>query len=199
MKLSEESKTPIIWAAMVAVILIAFTFAFGFPRTSGLITGYASVNTLAKNLDIMIDKSTSFELVSATGEPVYINEFRLSGAIVGSGVVKVFIRGEDKDYLVFTNVGLRDTKPSPITGMAIASSAVEVPVAEESENLQLKESGNLPFLELSNEFVVNGVFENECIDSCYLPLSEFNKTSFTFSVYLEPGTTISLSRMYYTV
>jgi len=199
-ELSRRTKETIKQAEIAIGVVAIFILALVFFGSSGSrITGFVPAELALENLNIVLDKSTAFELSSATGLPVYLRNFRISGDIIGSGSVAIYIKDSGRDYLVFTNIGHRDTKMNLITGITGAAIGPSPMEPEEGKGLTLKEKETLADLKPTKEPVKTGLFESECVESCYLPLAEFNQTSFTLSVYLESGTTLKLTKIYYTI
>ena len=196
---SDEAKEILRKAEIAIGVTIILVLALIFLPSQNPITGFVPTDMSLQNLNIILDKSTAYELTSLSEQPVYLQSFRLSGEVIGNGSVAIYLRPEGgKDYLVYTNIGHRETKDNlitGITGMAAASAAEE----EEQTGILIEEKRPLANLKPTTEPVKFGLFDNECKETCYLPMDEFNQTSFTMSVYLEPGVVVKLDELSYTL
>ena len=195
---SGEAKEILRKAEIAIGVTIILIIVFIFIPSNSPITGFVPADMTLQNLDILLDKSAAYELSSITGEPIYLNGFRLSGEVIGNGSIAVYLRPEGgRDYLVYTNIGHRETKGNLITGMAAASAAEE---DESNRNgLLIEEKGNLINLKPTTKAVKLGIFDNECAETCYLPAEDFNSASFIMSVYLEQGVVVRLDELSYTL
>ena len=188
--------------ATFAVVLILVLGAFMLGRPN--ITGYLSLDFVMQDLDIMMMDSQSWILSSNNPEPVTLTSFKVSGEVVGEGRVEVYLdNGQGQELLVFRNVRKKGASMSGITGLYIAGEQTGGEKTEEKSYLMLNPGRKIQDVGLTKlsekEEIVNGVFSNECGDTCFIKMELSDKTAYQLVFKIEPGTELKLDNILYTV
>jgi hypothetical protein len=183
----------------VVLILSLGVFMLGKPN----ITGYLSLDFVMQDLNIMIADSQSLILTSTNSEPVTLTSFKLSGEIIGEGRAEVYLdNGKGQKLLVFRNAREKRKAMSTVTGLYIQGGPDNTE-AEEKSYLVLNPGGIITDMDLAelaeNEELVEGVFSNECEDTCYIKMELSDETAYQLIFNLEPGTGLKLDSIVYTV
>jgi hypothetical protein len=195
--LQEEHKKGLRKFEFIFIIILIVAVPLLFFRPS--ITGFVASDTKAQILNMVLTESQAINLKSAISVPVYISSFSISGDIMGSGGVAVYLVNGDKRSLVYTNVG-QNNRPSPITGAATGVAAAHaVEIEQTNMSILLEEGRKLSWPGSLGENPASGSFTAVCMDSCYLNANEFTANDFELQVFVEPGTTFKLQEILYTI
>src|SRR3990167_1825551 len=88
---------------IVAAVLLLISIASFFPDSG--ITGFVSIETKKQKLDLSIENSQSYILTTSSKEPFQITSLKLSGEIIGQGIVKAYIdNGQYQRILIYSNI-----------------------------------------------------------------------------------------------
>ena len=163
------------------------------------ITGFVSTDLAVQALDIEIDKSQVYTLRSDSVDPIHLSTFRLSGSVIGDGMVQIFLDDGEKELLIYSNVKKREGGMALITGMATGAGGAPA----DQVGLVL-EPGNsiddVPVKQLTEtEELTSGSFENECAETCFVSIELSNTKSSQLIFKVEPGTILKINEIVYTL
>ncbi len=178
----------------IIILIVAVPLLFFRPS----ITGFVASDTKAQILNMEFTGSQALDLKSASGEPIYISSFSISGETKGEGDVAIYLTNGNSRSLVYTNVGQKE-KPSLITGTATGISAAHAVEVEQNASLLIDEGKKLDWPGNLGENSASGSVTAVCMDSCYLSSGEFTSANFELQVFVEPGTTFKLQEVLYTI
>jgi len=185
--------------AIVGVLVLTLFF-FSSPG----ITGFLSLDFTIQNLNMEVDRGQSFLLTSSSEAPFYLTSFKLGGEIIGEGVVEVYIEdGQGKELLVFRNVKHEKADVGHITGFFVNAEG-DAPDPEKGNWLIIapiedSQLNNMPNPLEEDEISSQGVFSNECKDTCFMKMELSNKDSYKINFKIEPGTILKLDNIVYTI
>lgn len=195
--------------ALGAVALILILFAFIVPQYLPLgdisspaipkITGYVSAEIAAQKLNLEVDKSQVFVLSANSTEPITLTSFRLSGEVIGSGLVQIFLNDGEKDLLVYSNVKKKGDGMNKITGM-VAGAGGETP--KEGSWLAINPGStaeNPTQILAEGEQLASGAFDNECAETCFINFGLSSGNSYNLIFKIEPGTKLKINEVVYTI
>ena len=183
----------------VSLLLVSVTLLFKNPG----ITGHFSADFRSQILSITMDKSQSYLFSTNSPEPTYVSSLRVSGEIIGSGSVQIFIEDNGQRFLIYKNQKEKEQGLPSVTGMAVASGRIPEDIEESTEKLLLLEPlDTLRWEELSlseqQEFAA-GAFDNKCADTCFIDMSVSSEESYKLIFMIEPGTRLKLNKIIYTL
>jgi len=165
---------------MDATRLFVTLLVFGVLVTSLIvsdsgITGFVPTDRFSQNVDLEISSSQRYSL-NTEG---ILSSLLISGEVVGSGLVNVYLSNGDDELLVYSNKRKISSAMQSITGLAA---------------LEIEPQGRLDRIDsLPGEYVtVNGAFESQCSQTCSISgLSG----PFYLDIVVDPGTTIKISKI----
>lgn len=162
---------------IVAGILV-LVLSLGRPS----ITGFVPTETFSQSLDIDVFESERFVLSSIGA--LKLSSLSLSGEVFGSGLVNVYLSDGDSKWLVFSNKKKKGSSMEHITGFAVGE-------------LNIAPGGKLDVVEsLPDGYVVeSGVFSAECLETCILDKSLFEKSELFLDVVIDPGAQLHISEI----
>lgn len=185
--------------AAATLILVSVALLFSRPG----ITGYISYETKIHKIDLTIANSQSYVLTTDSNNPFYITSLKLSGDVIGDGVVKAYLSSNDQKILIYSNTvkkkrGLQGiTSMSRITGRVIGTDSESEEDGIVIAYLENIEEG--PEAIAEDEILSSGKFEDSCADSCFIELLLNKDTSYQLLFYIEEGTILNLNEIVYTV
>ena len=161
------------------------------------ITGFVASDLFRQNLNFTVDKSQALDITSVSGQQVYISSLSLSGEVIGSGSVAIYLSNKaGEQVLVYTNVGQAKARNNMITGAAIGAKT-DVQAAK-GDSVMLNYGRELTWpgsLGIGSP----GEFVNTCAQSCYLDPNKFMSKDFELQVFVEPGTKVKITEIFYTI
>lgn len=177
------------------------------------VIGYASTNIHSQPINIKVDQSKSFYLESDV--PVHLTSMSLSGKIIGSGTVAVYLSNTlGARVLIFENTKKASSRINQITGnmptaggfymfSRMSGSSVTgdaLPAKESPPALRLLEGERLSGFEPLKQgyLTIAGVFNYACMNSCILREDDFTGNRFKLDFYIQPGTQVDITEMMYT-
>lgn len=140
------------------------------------ITGFVPTDTISQNVDLTVSSSQRYSLKSDTD---LLTSLSISGEVVGSGLVNVYLSNGDDELLVYSNKRKISSAMQSITGLAA---------------LEIEPQGRLDRIDsLPGEYVtINGAFESQCSQTCSISgLSG----PFYLDIVVDPGTTVKISKI----
>jgi len=167
---------------LLGAVVIGIIFAalvIGKPS----ITGFVPTETYSQELDFDVYESQRFILSSDAGV-LKISSLALTGSVQGSGLVNVYLSDGSQKWLVYTNKKKPSSAMEHITGMAV--NELDVVPGERIDRIETLPAGYK---------TSTGAFQNECVETCVLDDSLFNKPTLYLDVIIEPGTTLHISGM----
>ncbi len=186
-----------------AVILVLILSAFILNNPS--ITGYLSTDFVMQDINLTLTRSQNFIIVSTNPKPATLTSFKLSGTIESNGKIEVYLdNNQGQRLLVYRNVKEKKKGMDVITGFFIAGEKqTETEKAEQGSYLTLI-PGNIiqetEMLELSEtEETIEGIFTNECADTCFIKMELSNETAYRLIFKIEPGTILKIDNIIYTI
>jgi len=193
--LGEDLKKRLFKAEVILIVALVIAIPLIFFKPS--ITGFVPSDLFKQTLDFTVSDSKALDLKSTTGEPIYISSLSLSGEVTGSGDVAIYLRNKatGEKVLVYTNVGQARAKKDLITGAAIGPPEVK---AVKGDSITIEDGAKLSWpgdMGLSSA----GTFVNTCIESCYLTPERFTNQEFEMQVFVEPGTAVKITEIFYTL
>jgi hypothetical protein len=188
-----KNKLYAIEVTVVVLLILALPLLFFKPS----ITGFVASNTFAQPIDIALSESQMIMLKSSA--QIKLSSFLVSGEIIGDGAVAVYLSNSaGKDVLVYTNTIMDERRSNLITGFSIgAAHAQEAP--DEVIVLDIEPGQKLPWDGSLGSAANSDPFTNVCIDSCFLNSDEFAGTEFGLKAYVEPGTTLMITEIFFTL
>jgi len=176
------------WCAIVIVVIMTSMLYF----SKATITGYLSRNIERHSVDLVIDKSQSFVISLSNNNVFSLRSLRLSGEVIGSGEVKVYIdNGFGVQRLIYANV----KDESRIIDGAVSF----VSENSDDDSLVFEKYRDIDYADFSeNTKTIAGNFRRVCIETCDLNPSEFNNKQYEVLFYVSPGTKINLKEILYT-
>jgi len=161
--------------------LFVTLLVFGVLVTSLLvsdsgITGFVPTDTISQNVDLTVSSSQRYSLRSDEG---VITGLSISGEIVGSGLVNVYLSDGKNDLLVYSNKRKSSSAMRSITGLA---------------DLEIEPLGRLDKIESLEDgySAVSGAFESQCAQTC--SISGLSGQLFLDFV-VEPGTSLKVTKL----
>ncbi|MBN1644996.1 hypothetical protein JW851_03085 [Candidatus Woesearchaeota archaeon] len=172
-----------------AIIIIFILLVLLIPNNPGII-GFSDVNVHKQSVNLAVDRSRSFVLVTQT--PVTITSLSVSGEVLGSGSASVYLIGKDgKKNKVFSN---EQKGMNLVTGFYGEESELANTVEIKEPILDIKEGIIINDVE-SVENAIPGGFVSACSDTCSL---NEDSDSFELVTFVEPGTTLVINQIDYT-
>ncbi len=176
-----------LWKMMFLIVLIIVILFF----SKSTITDHISKNIERQVVDIVVDKSQSFVLSLPDNAIFSLRSLQISGEVVGSGKVKVFLdNGKGIKRLVFSNV--------QGVGKNIGVSTDFVDMDKSLQEIVINN-----YRSLENDLVYEGEtfagsFRRVCSETCELNPVIFTNKRYELLVYVEPGTKVYLKELLYT-
>lgn len=184
---------------IAAVVLLLVSIASFFPKAG--ITGFVSVETKKQRIDLTIANSQSYILTTNSEEPFYLTSLKVSGEVIGKGLVKAYITNQDQKILIYSNTVKKEQGLDTITGMNKITGNV-VGTDSETEELIIEHLENIE-AELGeiaeDERLFTGGFENQCIDSCFIEMLLNKDTAYQLLFHVEEGTILKINEVIYTI
>ena len=151
--------------------------------------GWSSSDVITEDLNILVEQSQ--EYIMETEDDFILTSLRLTGSIVGEGVVKIFyVDSSGGSYLVYTNVKEKKSG-NLITGMAVAD-PVSIGLKPSTEGSPISNSIG------ENQEISSDIFYNECVDTCFMS-STFNSEASNKLVFqLGEGVSLKINQLSYT-
>lgn len=168
--------------ACIVVIFLLGMLIFG----DASITGFVPSQSFVQKVDINVDESQRFTLKSPDGVPFGLTTLALSGHVTGSGLAKVYLVKGKERLLIYSNAEKKRTAMEEISGLVVQDIRIEP-----GDKLQKIESVEAGY------HTVEGSFSQMCIDTCILEGSR--SPSFFMDVIVEPGTSLSLTEIQFTL
>jgi|GEM_PF-2165340 len=166
-----------------------FSDVFG---SSNMITGFVSSDVVTETVDLTIDQSQEYLL--ETTDSFQLTSLRLTGAIEGSGIVRIFFEDSSgQRLLVYTNVQEKKSG-NLITGMAVADpQSVSIGLIPSEIKKPVEEAL------AGNQEIVSTPFYNECLETCFIsvPFSPEKTNKLVFQ--LSRDAKLKISRLSYTI
>lgn len=181
--------------AMVSVITL-----FGKPG----ITGFVSVETKVQSIDLSIANSQSYVLTTNQDVPVHLTSLKLSGEVIGKGLVEAYVADSQNKILIYSNIAKKETGVGSITGMGKITGNVVGVNGEAAQDDYLV----IDFLENvkdelgkpgENEEITNGPFKDQCINSCFIDMSVTKDRAYQLLFYVEEGTVLNINQIVYNI
>lgn len=184
-----------------AIILLLIAIVSLFPNPG--ITGHVSLETKKQKIDLTIANSQSYILTTSSEEPFYLTSLKLSGAIIGEGIVNVYItNNQGQKVLIYSNVVKKEQGLDTITGMDKITGLTVGDDSEEKDYLVIEHLENLK-VQLGSisedETIFSGSFENGCVDSCFIEMLLNKDTAYQLLFYVEEGTILKINEIVYTI
>lgn len=184
----------------IAIVLLLVATISLFPNPG--ITGFVSVESKKQRIDLEIANSQSYILTTNSEEPFYLTALRISGEVIGEGIVNIYIdNNQGQRVLIYSNVMEKEQGLDTITGMdKITGNVVGTNVEEDYlviehlENLEVQ-LDSIP----AEKRAVSGGFENECADSCFIDMALTKETAYQLIFYVEEGTVLKINEISYTI
>jgi hypothetical protein len=179
------------------ILIVALIIVIPLALFKPSITGFVASDLFRQNLNFTVDKSQALDITSVSGQQVFISSLSLSGEVIGPGGVAIYLSNKaGEKVLVYTNIGQAKSKPNFITGAAIGAET-EVQAAKGDSILlnygrELTWPGNIGIGS-------PGAFVNTCAQSCYLDPNKFTSKDFELQVFVEPGTKVKITEIFYTI
>lgn len=176
------SKEHALRAEIIIAVLVITVMGFGLFRPSS--TGFVPANVQHEPLGISIEKSQLYRMVF--DNDTNIQSFGVSGSVYGNGSAYIFLDNKaGQRLLVYTNVKnpANMTGASLITGLATAN--IE-PGPVIGEHVPLG----------ADEETTNGVFINECIETCTTPM-DFVGKEYDIIFLVQPGVSLKVDEIIY--
>ena len=187
--------------ALLMTILVLLALVFSKPE----VIGYASTSIHSQDLNLALEQSQSFYLISNGVQPIHLTSLTISGNIIGPGTASIYLDNErGTRYLVYRNTKRLDSTHNRITGTAFTTglsvTGSTLPAKEERPVLDLLEGTKLQAFEALPQGykAIEGQFNNACIDSCLLHGDLFFGERFKLDFYTEPGTSLVIKEIVYT-
>ncbi len=139
------------------------------------ITGFVPTDRFSQNVDLEISSSQRYSLKTEG----ILSSLLISGEVIGSGLVNVYLSNGDDELLVYSNKRKISSAMQSITGLAA---------------LEIEPQGRLDRIDsLPGEYVtVNGAFESQCAQTCSISgLSG----PFYLDIVVDPGTAVKISKI----
>jgi len=191
-----DKKKTLFRVEIVVIILLILAIPLLFFRPT--VTGFVSTNTYGQVIGLTFTESQA--LAMRASQQIALDSISAAGEITGNGAVAIYISNSDgsERTLVYTNAIMEDKRKNLITGYSVgAAYAQEEPAQDISVEIDLAEK-----LEwqpsLSDTAASTGPFTG-CVDSCFLNSEKFTGSEFKILVYVEPGTSVKLAEVFYTV
>lgn len=188
----------------LAVVLLLVSVISLFPGRG--ITGYVSVDTKTKALNLTIANSQSYILTTNNEKTFYLTSLKISGEVKGNGRTEIFIdNGKGQRILIFSNIVKKGAGFTGITGMGKISGKFTGASSEtdkEEENLVIEYLENIEtklFGLEEDEELANGKFEDKCIESCFIEMLLNKDIGYQLLFYVEDGIILDLNELSYTV
>jgi len=170
-----ESHRLILGIVVMSAILVVL---FG---SNPSITGFVPTDIQTQQLDIDVFDSQRF-VISSDDDILTLSSLSISGSVVGSGLVNIYLSDGQAQLLVYTNMRRRGSSMAHITGLAVNDLNIQP-----GEKLGTIES--LP----DNYQTRSGPFNNECYETCFLENGLFSQNELYLDVVIDPGTSLHIS------
>ena len=185
-----------------AVVLLLISIASFFPNPG--ITGYVSVETKTQSIDLTIANSQSYILTTNSEKSFYLTSLKISGEVIGDGIAKVYIsNNKGEKALIYSNVVKKNKGLDSITGLGkITGGVVGANSADEGDSLiieHLENIGGDVGVIGEDEILTSGVFENKCVDSCFIEMLLSKDNAYQLLFYVQEGTVFKVNGVQYTV
>ena len=185
-----------------AVVLLLISIASFFPSPG--ITGYVSVETKTQSIDLTIANSQSYILTTNSEKSFYLTSLKISGEVIGDGIAKVYIsNNKGEKALIYSNVVKKNKGLDSITGLGkITGGVVGANSADEGDSLiieHLENIGGDVGVIGEDEILTSGVFENKCVDSCFIEMLLSKDNAYQLLFYVQEGTVFKVNGVQYTV
>ena len=187
---------------LVCLLLVGALTFFSYPG----ITGHVSSDLSTQKVDFKIDQSQLFELTTNSLGSFYITSFRISGSIVGEGVVEVYLdNGKGQQLLVFNNIRNIETGMGGLTGITAKVVGSDQTFNEiiPQKTILIKPTTFInqnPSIELlADEKTINEGFDAECDESCFIEMEMNNDLGYSLIFLIEPGTELYLTKIQYMI
>ena len=187
---------------IAAVVLLLVSVVSFFPKAG--ITGFVSVETKKQLVDLTIANSQSYILTTNQEKPFYLTTLKLSGEIIGNGTVKAYIRNsQGQKILVYSNIIKKGSGLNAVTGMSrITGNVVGTNTQTEGNYLLIEHLENIEG-EKSNiakdETLASGLFENQCLDSCFIEMLLNKDNAYQLLFYVDDGTILKVKELVYAI
>ena len=162
--------------SLLIVIALVGTMFLSNPT----ITGYVPTEVESQQLALTVDESQRFLLRS--NNSIEFSAFSVSGEVKGSGYVAVSLVSNKNKRLVFSNKRKQGSSMEQITGLSA---------------LEISEDGKLGRIETvpSGYETWSGAFQTQCVETCVLEPSEFDRKEAYLEISIEPGTVLTISEL----
>jgi hypothetical protein len=161
--------------------LFVTLLVFGVLVTSLLvsdsgITGFVPTDTISQNVNLTASSSQRYSLKSDNN---VLTSLSISGEVVGSGLVNVYLSNGNEELLVYSNKRKISSAMQHITGLSA---------------LEIEPQGRLDRIDsLPGEYIAtSGVFETQCAQTCVI--SGISGPLY-LDVVIDPGTTLTISKI----
>lgn len=184
----------------IALVLTLTLYLLGNPN----ITGFLSLDFVMQDLDMTLTQSQNYIISSDSTEPFILTSFKLSGEVIGDGIVEIYLDNNlGQQLLIYRNVKSKGGM-SMITGMVVAGEKNTAEGKAEKETYLMLDPGyaieNTKINGISDdEKIVEGVFSNECTDTCFMKMELSENASYNLLFKIEPGTVLKLDNIIYTI
>ena len=167
----------------VAVVVVGIIL-FAMFLSEGTITGLVSSQVFYKLIDLEIHNSQSFVIESSDDSLLFFSSFSVSGEVIGSGAVKIVLdNGLGERRVIFSNTVNNSMHLVSRDDIGYSAPIVVVPEYVLSEYPS------------ENSVANSGVFE-ECFEACKM-FPVLQGKEFKLNVYIEPGTSVILKKIWY--
>lgn len=201
----------------VAVLLIMVSVIALFPNKG--ITGYISVETKSKTLNLTISNSQSYVLTTNNEALFYLTSIKVSGEVIGKGIAEMYVdNGKEQKALVYSNVVKKEKGVPSITGLGkVSGMAVGVGGNDKNKNnapneSELKQNTSediiIDYLEkieyipqtiAEDEEIITGNFEGRCLESCFVEMPLSKDIAYQLLFYVDDGTLLKINKIEYTI
>ena len=185
----------VILVGIISIRMIDFSKEDEVPK----IVSFIFAESMEKNLSLELHQSQIFSLLIE--DPFEFTSFRLSGFIEGEGPVQIFLEnsGEER-LLIYTNIREKIKPDDLITGL-VSSDAQEKTNKDTSLDFTLRRKQIIPQLNLEiteDQELKEGVFYNECAETCFIDASFSQTTNYRLVFYIGENVKLRLNKLVYT-
>jgi len=193
--LDKDFKRNLFRAEVILIVALIIVIPLALFKPS--ITGFVASDLFRQNLNFTVDKSQALDVKSSDGELLYISSLSLSGDVTGNGDAAIYLSNKDGEkVLVYTNIGQAKSRSNSITGAAIGTQTATQALDKDSLILDYGKELSWPGDMGAGS---PGAFVNTCINSCYLDPNKFTSKEFELQVFVEPGTKVKITEIFYTI
>jgi len=179
-------------------VVLALVLVLSFFRPG--ITGFVSADTYRHQLDLTLDKSTTF-LISSN-EELTVSSFKISGRVEKGGV-KVYLDDlEGQKLSVYENLEAKKEGLNMVTGMAIGGMHGDPEIVNDEQFLEVRkldEFDEYVELDKAGKELKTGAFEGECDETCFIKMPIGPGRDYKLVVFLEEGVVFKLDELLVTV